>query len=160
MWITFKSEMCFIEWQDGPCSLAKTSQDNPLHSNEGEKCFLQAPLIPSMVLHELTGPYPSICLGFAGYFWAQFLHYQFLPFKNVAFFVFLCTAISSFTPLCFHLILKRAPRFLTPIRHVDLSQGRARKASWSMAVLGHRQKFQFVSISFTFNWLRFEINFI
>ena len=44
-------------------------------------------------------------------------------------------------PLCFHLVLKRAPRFLSPVRHVDLSQGQARKASWSMAVLDHRQKF-------------------
>ena len=32
--------------QDGPCSLAKTSQDNPLRSSEGEKCFSQAALIP------------------------------------------------------------------------------------------------------------------
>ena len=93
------------------------------------------------VLDELAGPYPSILLGFAGYFWAQSLHCQFLSFKNVAFFVFLRTAISSFTPLCFHLVLKRAPRFLSPVRHVDLSQGRARKAYWSMAVLGDRQKF-------------------
>ena len=59
-----------------------------------------------------------------------------LPFS-----CFLCTAISSFMPLCFHLVLKRAPRFLSPVRHVDLSQGQARKASWSMAVLDHRQKF-------------------
>ena len=47
-WITCTSGMCFIEWQDGPCSPAKTSQDNPLRSNEGEKCFAQAALIPSM----------------------------------------------------------------------------------------------------------------
>ena len=94
-----------------------------------------------IVLHELAGPYPSILLGFAGYFWAQSLGYQFLSFKNVAFFVFLRTTISSFTPLCFHLVLKRAPRFLSPVRHVDLSQGRARKASWSMAVFCHCQKF-------------------
>ena len=38
-WITFKSGMCFNEWQDGPCSPTKTSQDNPLRSSEGEKCF-------------------------------------------------------------------------------------------------------------------------
>ena len=94
-----------------------------------------------IVRHELAGPYPSILLDFSGYFWAQSLHYQFLSFKKVAFFVFLRTAISSFTPLCFHLVLKRAPRFLSPVRHVDLSQGRARKAYWSMAVLGDRQKF-------------------
>ena len=94
-----------------------------------------------IVLHELAGPYPSILLGFARYFGAQSLHYQFLSFKNVAFFVLLCTTISNFTPLCFHFVLKRAPRFLSSVRHVDLSYGRARKASWSMAVLGHRQKF-------------------
>ena len=93
-----------------------------------------------IVLHELAGPYPSILLGFARYLWAQSLHYQFLSFKNVAFFVFLHTAISSFTPLCFHLVLKRTPRFLSSVRHGDLSQVRARKASWSMAVLGHVQK--------------------
>ena len=157
-WITFKSGMCFIDWQDGPCSPAKISWE----------MFLASPFEPYngafllIELQELAGPYPSILLGFTGYFWAQSLHYQFLSFKNVAFFVFLLTAIASFTPLFFHLVLKRAPRFLSPVRHVDLSQGRARKASWSMSVLGHRQKcfnlFQFHlrSIDFALRLISFN----
>ena len=122
-WITFKSVVCFIEWQGGPCSPAKTSQDNPLRSSEGEKCFSQAALIPS-----IESSSSSYCTNSRGptlvYFWAlpdtSALSLQFLSFKNVAFFVLLCIAMSSFTPLCF-LVLKRAPRFLSPVRHVDLS---------------------------------------
>ena len=141
-WITFKSEMCFIEWQGGPCSPAKTSQDNHL----GEKSFSQSALIPSM-----ESSSSSYCTNSLGptlvYVWA-------LPDTSE---LSLCTTNSClsrmlpfslfFAPpspvlrLCFHLVLKCAPRFLSPVRHVDLSQGRARKASWSIAVLCHSQKF-------------------
>ena len=51
-WITFKSGINglheFIERNDGPCSPAKISHDNPLRSNEGVKCFSQVALIPLM----------------------------------------------------------------------------------------------------------------
>lgn len=47
-WVTLKSGMCFIKWQDGPFSPAKISHYNPLRSNEDEKCFSEAALIPSI----------------------------------------------------------------------------------------------------------------
>ena len=115
-------------------------------SHLGEKSFSQSALIPSM-----ESSSSSYCTNSLGptlvYFWA-------LPDTSE---LSLCTTNSClsrmlpfslfFAPpspvlrLCFHLVLKCAPRFLSPVRHVDLSQGRARNASWSMAVLGHRQKF-------------------
>ena len=54
--------------------------------------------------------------------------------------------------LCFHLVLKCAPRFLSPVRHVDLSQGRARKAYWSMAVLETVKNFSICS-----NFIYFQL---
>ena len=59
--------------------------------------------------------------------------------SQVTFFVFFFpNAISSLTPLCFHLVLKSAPRFPFPVRHVVLSWVKSvPKASWSMAVIGH-----------------------
>ena len=127
----------------------------------GQEMFLASCLEPFrefllIILHKLAGPYPRNTLV---YFWAlPDISELILCTTNsclsrmLPFFVFLRTAISGFMPLCFHLVLKRAPRFLSPVRHVDLSQGWARKASWSMAVLGHRQNF-----SICFNFIYFQL---
>ena len=77
--ITFKLEVNvlhqFIEWQDGPCSPAKISQNNPLRSNEGGKMFLASRFDPLneefllIVLCELEGLYSYVCPALV-YFWA------------------------------------------------------------------------------------------
>ena len=73
--------------------------------------------------------------------------------KNVTFFILLPTAISSFTPLCFHLILKSAPRFLFPVGNVVLL--------WVKLPPSHHGLWQFsatvLKFSFAFIFLFFHL---
>ena len=158
--------MCFIEWQDGPCSPAKTSRKNLLCSNEGEKCFSQGALIPTMesssssYCTNLRGPtlvyfsaLPdtselSLCTTNSGL--SGMLPFSFSSHLHLQFYTSL---LSSHSWTCPKISFTCLPCWLVTRSRLQgiLLYGSFRPPS---------NIFQFVLISFTFNWLCFEINFI